>query len=364
MLNPALHSRIFYKEALTQQAAGHVVSIIGQDAAAAPYDHQGVQIVPTGLFDRLSWRRLWLRGRIQRLAEAQKADVYHIHTPELLPIARRLKAARPQVRIVYDMHEDYAANVRHAGYYPDVLRGPLARQIRQAENDFTRWGDGLILAERCFDGLLDFPADRTLVLENKFQPPAGWQAQPLPTDEVPLMLFSGTVAENWGVLRAVDLWRRVNRHRPVRLALAGIAYDKGLQARIHAEVAASGHAERFEWIGGGDYLPHPELLAAIARCHIGLAPYLPLAHLRERIPTRFYEYMAARRRLVFTDNPTWNQLNAALKFGIAVGETLSEADVQAVLLALDAPLMPEIDRRAWEWEGRALLDFLDGLPVR
>ena len=361
VLNPALHSRIYYKEALSQVAAGHQVTIVGQDGASAPYQSEGVRIVPTGIFARLSWRRLWVRDRLLRHAKAEHADVYHIHTPELLSIARVLKAVRPHARIVYDMHEDYAANARHAGSYPGLFRGNIARQVRKAEQDFARWGDGLILAERCFAGLLDFPAERTLVLENKFQPPLGWQAQPLPAAELPTLLFSGTVAENWGVLRALDLWRRINRHRPVRLVLAGIAYDKGLRARILAEVAQSGHADRFEWLGGGDYLPHPEILAAIAQCHVGLAPYKPLPHLRERIPTRFFEYMAARRRLVYTRNPTWDALNDQLGFGVAVGEEIGEGDVQAVLLALDAPLMAEVAPRAWKWEGEALLEFLAGL---
>lgn len=364
VLNPALHSRIYYKEALTQVAAGYRVSIIGQDGAHAPYFHGGVRIVPTGNFTRLSWRRLAFQLRILRLLRAEAADIYIVHSPELLPVARRLKTERPQVRIVYDMHEDYAANIRHAGYYPELLRGPLMRRVRSVEADFAQWGDGLQLAERCFLGILDFPADRTLVLENKFQAPAGWAPVQLPDTEVPTLLYTGTVAENWGVLRALDLWQRVNGFRPVRLALAGIAYDEGLRARIHAEVAASGHPDRFEWIGDGDYVPHPEILAAIARCHIGLAPYKPLPHLRERIPTRFFEYMAARRRLVYTRNPTWDALNDALGFGIAVGEELEDADVQAVLQALDAPLPPAIDPQAWAWEGKGMVEFLGRLTVR
>src|SRR5687768_1730874 len=100
LLNPAIHSRIFFKMALSQVQAGYRVSIIAQDPARAPYMREGVEIVPLGVFGRLSWRRLWSLGRMRRLAQGLAADVYQIHTVELLGLARKLKQRLPKAKVI------------------------------------------------------------------------------------------------------------------------------------------------------------------------------------------------------------------------------------------------------------------------
>ncbi|MFN8396458.1 MAG: glycosyltransferase [Bacteroidia bacterium] len=231
LLNPAIHSRIFFKMARSQVAAGYRVSIIAQDPAPAPYERDGVRIVPLPVFGRLSWRRRWAVGRIRRLAVQECADAYQVHTVELLGQAARLRGLLPDSKWVYDMHEDYAGNILHADYYPDLLRPWLARKVRAAETDFAKWGHGLILAEACFQGLMDFAAERTALVQNKFQMPPSVEAPSLSLEQpdLPMLLHTGTIARKLG--RNLERWNpggRSTRRDLRNLVIAGHSHDHEL----------------------------------------------------------------------------------------------------------------------------------------
>lgn len=354
LLNPAIHSRIFFKMARSQAAAGYRVSILAQDPAGAPYEREGVRVVPLPVFGRLSWRRRWAVGRMRRLALAERADAYQVHTVELLPQAAGLRHELPAAKWVYDMHEDYAANIQYADYYPGLLRPWLMRRVREAEADFGTWGDGLILAEACFRGLLDFPSERTALVENKFQMPETVDALPMPLSDpaLPMLLHTGTIAENWGVLRCVELWKAVNQHRPANLVIAGHSHDHALLARLQTDAEAAGFTGRFAVIGGKDYLPFEQIVALIRRCDLGLALYDPKPNIRDRIPTKFYEFMACGKPLLFSDNAAWNALNATHPLGMAVTWPLRADSVGAVLALLDSSggRPATVPDSVWSWE--------------
>lgn len=317
LLNPAIHSRIFFKMALSQVEAGYRVSIIAQDSMKRPYMREGVQVIPIGVFGRLSWRRLWCARRVARLAQKLGADVYQVHTVELLAMAKRLKQALPKARVVYDMHEDYVSNILHADYYSEWARPRLAAKVRRIQDHFSHWGDGLIYAEDCFQGTVPFSPARMAIVRNKYQPPARTQLPPLHLRDtsLPMMLYAGTIAENWGILHAIDLWKMLNATHPLNLVVAGHSQDTRLLQRIHAQVAGTQLKDRFAMLGGDHYLPFENLVALIQACTFGVALYRLKENIKDRIPTKFYEFMAQGRPLLFTKNPAWEALNVRHPFG-------------------------------------------------
>lgn len=369
LLNPAIHSRIFFKMALSQVRAGFRVTIIAQDPASAPYMREGVQIIPLGIFGRLSWRRIWSVRKLARLARRQAADIYQVHTVELLATAKRLKQVLPHAKIVYDMHEDYVANILHADYYSEWMRPKLAEKVRSAQEDFVKWGDGLILAETCFQRILPFEQERVAVVRNKFQPPQAALAPrlDLANPALPMMLYTGTIAENWGVLDAIMLWERLNQIAPINLVIAGHSQDAKLLAQIRGKIDASGHSGRFALVGGENYVPFEELVALIKGCTFGVALYKLKENIKDRIPTKFYEFMAQGKCLIFTANPAWERLNAETPFGLVLpqgsdSEALTPfwAELQGLGKELAHSPLPQ---SAWSWETEApkMLDLMHKL---
>lgn len=367
ILNPAIHSRIFYKMALAQVAAGYKVSIVAQDAAAEPYEREGVTIIPIGTFGRLSWRRIWATRTIAKKAKALQADFYQVHAVELLGLAKKLKSKLPNAKVVWDMHEDYVANILHADYYTEVSRKRLAARVEKVQSDFSAWGDGLILAEECFHGLIDFPEPQTAVVRNKFQAPnAEIPQKEFPLD-MPLMVCTGTIAENWGTFRALELWKALNQRQPIALVIAGHAQDPQLIERIKMEVEASGLKDRFLLAGGNAYLPFEEIVGWMRAGDFGLALYDPKENIRDRIPTKFYELMAAHKPVLFTQNPAWDAMNTHLNFGLSLEWPLTKSGLEMIeaklLSAAGQASWPAIPKTEWSWENEkvTMLSLMDKL---
>ncbi|MCB9232561.1 MAG: glycosyltransferase [Bacteroidia bacterium] len=362
VLNPAVHSRIFFKEALTLKGAGFAVSIIGQSPDPMESSQKGVRIIPLKPFSRLSARRFFsVPWQILRLALRERARIYVLHTPELLWLTFWLKLLN-RAKIVYDVHEDYYLNIRHAGYYPAIFRSLLAPMVKLWERFWMPFLDGVVYAEACFD-LGKTARKKSVLAANKFNS----QVPAIILPNVPRLLFSGTIAANWGIWEALELWKKLNASRMVDLTVAGHTHDKELLDKIQQFVAQNGLKARFRLLGGQEYLPHETLLQEIAGCTLGLAFYQLRENLRERIPTKFYEFMALQKPLLFTQNPPWNALNERLGFGKAISLPISEetvAEIGEILKNPTAYFYPKTIPPAeysWQEEGRKLVTFMQNL---
>ena len=84
--------------------------------------------------------------RVLRLALRQRAELYTIHDPELLPAAvlLRLLTRRP---VVYDVHEDVPAAIRSRLWLPRGLRRLTAWLYRFVERLSLPFIAGLSLAD-------------------------------------------------------------------------------------------------------------------------------------------------------------------------------------------------------------------------
>jgi glycosyltransferase involved in cell wall biosynthesis len=368
LLNPALHSRIFYKEAVTQRKAGWQVTVIGQGGPGTPAESEGVRIIATGAFHRMGWQRFTLRRKILREALALRADVYQVHTPELLGVAIKLRRKLPGCRVVYDMHEDYAANILHAGYYSPTTQRILSTSVRRAEMDFGKKGDGVIYAEECYGNLLNVEQGRHITIRNKYNPPAHPASPQLP--DFRYLLHTGTLAGNWGVHKAFDVWLALRRHFDIGLVFAGHGHDLGLVAALRARAKREGLEHRFRIYGGNEYLPYPSIPPLIENCLAGLALYEVTQNIEHRIPTKFYEFMAHRKPLLFTAYPEWEEMNDRYDFGKAITLPLEGEPFTQLILALHDPAShfyrKELPREAWSWdtEAKALIPFLQQLTRR
>ena len=149
ILNPVLHTRIFYKEARSQQRAGFFVSIIGRSNESKPFVQDEIRCIPFPLQTRTSLKRWFAFGWILKLALLEKADIYQIHTPELLLVGWILKQWT-NAKIVYDVHEDYILNTLHGKHYPTFFKKIFAFAIKIVERWASSWLDAAIYAEPCF----------------------------------------------------------------------------------------------------------------------------------------------------------------------------------------------------------------------
>lgn len=357
VLNPALHARIFVRQARSQAALGYRVSVLAQDPAQSSYRLDGVDIHPVEPFHRLSWARWAFARRIRARAAALRADAYVLHSPELLGLGRWLRA-RLGARILYDVHEDYAATLRAARHYPAGLRQVLAALVRRRERQAARWLAGVSYAEASYGDLLAVGA-RGILLRNTFAAPGQETSLSLPTE--PYLLYTGTLAEDWGVFETIRLWEKLRSLRPLGLVIAGYSPDQQLLQRLAAAMQATSSPAAVRLIGGDTYVPYADIVALQGQALALTGLYRPAPYIQDKIPTKFYEALAAGKPLFFTPTPTWDGFDEQHTLGLGWRNQSAEA-LWAFLDRWQAkpPVRPPASY-AWEEDARRMQGWLQGI---
>jgi len=353
-VHPPFDPRIFHKEAQTLVQAGYEVVLI------APHDKEsenvdGVQIMGLPRYRRRFYRPLnW--WRILRMALRQKADVYHFHDPELLPVGwllRRLGVGH----VIYDCHEYYAEAMAARTWIPHILR-PLTRiafevfesQIAASLSAVVGVADDQPLSFEGITLLYNFPAKEsfvasTSVVRNKRQ-----------------LIYVGQLSRPRGVLVFVEIMHLLKKYDGVELLLLGRFDSESTKDEVQSLIADVDLTERIHFLG---QIPYADLKSYLLRATVGLVPLQPMSQYLKVIPTKMFEYMACGLPVVASDLPLIRRFIGDLDCGLLVDPTDPQAHVEAILYLLDHPdeaqRMGENGRRAieekynWDSEGRKLL---------
>jgi glycosyltransferase involved in cell wall biosynthesis len=132
------------KECRSLAGAGYQVTII----APHPCDEitGGVQIRGVPMVEGRLRRMTLTVWRIYREAVRQRADIYHFHDPELLPVGLLLKARGKKV--IYDAHEPYPQKLLCKPWIPIKLRPLVSRLFAVVERNASVLLDHVIVVDR------------------------------------------------------------------------------------------------------------------------------------------------------------------------------------------------------------------------
>ena len=340
VLKPLDDTRMLGKFARTlAQRPNTEVHVAGR-LAPAPADLPG-NLYVHALLDgtRLSWARLQAQWRYWKLLQEVQPTVVFVHAPELLPLTALWQALGQGRRFVYDVRENYALNIQTQQVYPAWARGLLAGLVRWLEALAARRATAVLLAERSYAEELPFlQPERTLVIENKYQPysteaqPAALGHLPAPTEPLRL-LYSGTISELNGVFEAITFWRQLREAWPLaHLTIIGFCQQPAQLERLRAAVAEVGTGVTL--IGGGTLVPHAQIVAEIGRSHLGLLPYRPHPSTARCIPTKLFEYLAHGLPVVIPPNPLWRGIVEPYQAGVCIDfQALGHSSPSAAELA-------------------------------
>jgi len=350
VLNPAIHTRIFYKIALSQQLLGFDVAVAGQGTTTQAYHHKGVKILPTLPFGRFSWKRIWRHFELFALSWREKPDMITTHASELIWVVLLYKLFRPSVHLIYDVHENYNYNIRYSHPNPNLLHIILGDLVRRMEKFSVRFFDAVCYAEECYENILNVPPEKKYFLRNKFTFRAVEEKAWVRIPEVPYMLYTGTIDVNRGIWETLELWQKINEVRPLLLVVAGHTFSESLVEEIEDFVQKSKISKQFIMYGGASYLAYSNIVELIKNCWFGTGFYkVERKNIAPIIPTKIYEFMAFSKPLVFNENAHWNRLNEKWHFGIGVKKEQNIGDFLAYLEAFPKEKQAE-ENYSWETE--------------
>jgi glycosyltransferase involved in cell wall biosynthesis len=335
--HPPDDPRIFVKECRTLARAGYDVHLVAPQAGDDVRDgvrRWGLAARPgSNRLVRMSWTVLLAYRRARSL----RAGLYHFHDPELIPIA--LLLARAGTPVVYDAHEDLAADILDKPWIARRLRRPLARAVGLFERAAAARFAAVVaatpaIAERFANG-----RGRVVTVNNFAEPGEFADLAPGAADRERAVCFVGNISE----IRGIETMVRAIARTDARIVLAGRFAPADLPERLQglpgwSQVVVRGQVGR------------PEVVEIMARAMAGVVLFQPLAnHVRSQ-PTKLFEYMAAGLPVIASDFPRWREIVEGSACGLCVDPEDPVAVADAIRWIVDHPQaarkMGENGRRA------------------
>ena len=322
--------RIFHKQARSLRKAGYEVSLI------APYEREerirGIHLCPLGQPRSRAHRMTALLIRALRMALRKKADVYHIHDPELIPLGLVLKAFT-SAKVVYDIHEDYPRQILSKEWIPIALRTPVVKSIAILEYLAARFFDGLVAATP--EIAARFPKEKTVIVQNfplleefllSFDKAEPYHDRPL------WIVYTGGLTFARGITEIIQAISQIQK--PAILILAG----KFLSHKLQKKIQSLPGWQRTRFLG---WLDRSQVRDLLGKARVGLVLLHPLPRYQVSWPVKLFEYMAAGIPVVASNFPRWREIVEGEGCGLTVDPLDPKAIAEAIQWLLEHPEQAE-----------------------
>jgi glycosyltransferase involved in cell wall biosynthesis len=338
----ATEDRILAKECQSLVRAGYKVSIIAPHPKDEIIFGIPIKALPqsTGRASRIS-RTLW---HLYREAIRQRADIYHLHDPELILVGMLLKMRGKSV--FYDVREDLPADILDKYWINPWLRVSIAKAAAATEFLAGRLFDGIVaatphIAER-------FPKMRTRAIQNfpildESDVPTSVPYRERP----PLVLYFGGITAIRGVREMVDGMAFLPEGLQARLAIAGCFAPAELETELRQQAGWS----RVDYVG---WQARPGLLDLLSQARVGVVPYLPAANHTDCQPIKLFEFMRAGLPVVVSNLTRLTEIVTSADCGLVVDATKPQEIANAIQWLLEHPMEAELMGARGR---KAVLDF-------
>jgi glycosyltransferase involved in cell wall biosynthesis len=354
--------RIFYKEAKTLVDAGFNVSLIAQHDKNETIDRVRILALPKTesrirrMF-RLPVRAFWMALRL-------RADGYHFHDPELLPVGVLLKVLTRK-KVIYDVHEDYGKQILSKLYIPRIIRKQLAFLVRITEYFCSKLFDAIITAT---DEILgDFYYHKRAVSVKNFPIFTNFSIRRNNGDgENALfsLIYIGGLDEIRGITQIIKALEFFNSDNQLKLTLCGDFYPEDYEWKLRSLEGF----KKVEYLGWLEPYQIPDLLG---KCDAGIVCFLPEPNHMNAMPNKMFEYMAAGLPVIASNFPLWKRIVGGSGCGICVDPLKPEEIARAITYLVNhhdlRKEMGENGRKAvlekfnWEKESKKLIEIYEAL---
>lgn len=335
--------------------AGHKVVLI------APYDKEeiveGVRIrgLPKAK-DRLerTSRILW---KIYKAAIEERADIYHFHDLELIPVGLLLKLRGK--RVIYDVHEDYSQVLLSREWIPFWLRGIVTTMVI-----FEEW-----LGPKFFDGVVAatpyiakrFPESKTLKVQN-FSIIDEFSGQTCEHygERLPVVVYLGAISVPRGIREMVQAMSYLPKTFEAQLWMAG----RFSPTHLKEEISQLPGWDRVNFLG---WQSHKDAVSILGKARLGLALLHPEPNHIKSQPNKLFECMAAGIPVIASDFPIWRKIIEGAECGILVDPFDIETVAESIKWLMEHPEEAEkmgkrgqeavLKHYNWEIEAKKLLAF-------
>lgn len=350
-----LDVRIFFKECsslanLENQFDVHLVL-----PGVLERKENGVTIHSVPKIENSRLKRMWSTvNAVYKKAIELDANIYHLHDPELLRIALKLK--RKGKKVIYDAHEDLPRQIIGKSYLKYKRQMSLA--FEKYENSIVKKLDAVVTAT-------PFIRDRFLKINPKT---VDINNYPLPS-EIDLLhsfekkenkvCFIGGISRIRGTYELIKALEFCN----IKLDLAG-EIDDEFKEQLQM-------LKGWRQVNELGFIDRHTSLNVKKQSIAGVVTFLPLPNHINAQPNKIFEYMASGLPVIGSDFPLWRQIIEDNRCGICVNPNNPEEIGKAITYLVEHPLeakeMGENGRRLvvekynWKVEEEKLLSLYKSL---
>ena len=302
-VHPHCDLRIFSKECISLANSGFDVVLL----ATGTDDHteSGVKVLGiTSAPGRLK-RMLLTSLRVYRRAYKEKADIYHLHDPELLPYGLLLKLHG--YKVVYDAHEDLPRQILAKYWIPSMFRLLVSWCFEHIENYIVKHLSGVVAATPHIAKRFQRINPNTVNINN----------YPLPNELAPVagsiarknqVCYVGDISRIRGIESLITALPLVPQ---IRLILCGRIDEMELKL----ELMASPGWVQVEYLG---HVSRSGVKKVMSQCIAGIVTLLPVPNYVNSQPTKMFEYMSAELPIIASDFPLWTEIIDGAGAGLCV----------------------------------------------
>jgi glycosyltransferase involved in cell wall biosynthesis len=345
--------RIFHKECVSLAEEGYDVSLVIPNAE--PRVENGVNIVsfiykPSSRLSRFTKSV----NLVYNKAIEVNADIYHLHDPELLRIAVKLK--KKGKKVIYDAHEDLPRQILSKQYLKPVLRKLISSRIERYENKVAKKLDAIVTATpyirdrflkvnpRTTD-INNFPILKELLIDFDYNEKT--------QNEI---CYVGGITTVRGINELIASIKHVDG----TLLLAGKFLEVGLKDLLEKNA----NWKKVKELG---FLSRSEVKDVYERSKLGVVTLHPISNYYVSLPVKMFEYMAAGIPVVASKFPLWESIITKNNAGLCV-DPMNPIEIgEAINYILNNPkeakIMGEngrkmvIEKYNWDIEKKKLINL-------
>lgn len=315
--------RIHIKECATLAESGYDTHCVVSDTEGDCLKEDGVYVHSTGYNAKNRFTRIFTSSKkAYKLAVSVNADVYHLHDPELLLYAGKLK--KKGKKVIFDSHEDVINTIEEKHWIPSIFRKIIKKIYSSFQKRICSKLDAIVTVTPNLVEFFKTINSNTFLITNY---PILEDIQ-LSTSRKKQISFAGGVEEQWCHDVVV---RAMNKLPDVEYLYAGRITDK---YREELDRLTEGNSK---YLG---FLTHSEVYDLFSHSIAGVA--LNNADQMQKEGgslgnTKLFEYMMCGLPVICTNYPNWRDVVETGNCGICIPNDDIEALRNAIQYLIDNP---------------------------
>lgn len=295
-VHPYYDTRIFYKECRSLAKQGYkvyfIVSYEGKER-----EFEGVKVIPISNSKNRFYRVFIKIWAALKKALRVKADLYHIHDPELIIVAVILRLFGKKV--IYDVHENVPMQILTKEYLGGIV---IRKIISSLFNVFEKMNSHFmtaIIAARP-DISERFPKKKVTVVRNLPVLTSIDKVKPATRElKKEIVIYAGMLTEIRGIKELIEAVGYLNGR--IELWLFGDWDEPAYHEKCKK-------MDGYKYVVENGFIPQDEVYSYMKISSVGVVNFWPVPNHVRTLPNKPFEYMACSIPMVMSDFEYWKSI--------------------------------------------------------